>query len=217
MRVSRASLAEMKKIRSSASLGEHTRSSRDRKSTQRLACCVRTWSKYSGSEADASHRLFSMNIFGCDIFVDTLWKKFFSVTMSVDSALATSTKTSASRQYLSIHSSRLGVTSTPGLSTSTTSSRSSAQSSRGQYTCTSEHSCSRDAHSACPSWLTDCTLSFSSEPSVRKNASSLSEPSTCRKQLVVCPIPLGSILSCNIALITVLFPLLVRPKKATFM
>ena len=78
-----------------------------------------------------------------------------TVTMSVDSALATSTNTSASRQYWSIHSSRLGVTSTPGLSTSTTSSRSSAHSSRGQYTCTSEHSLSRVSHSACPSWLTD--------------------------------------------------------------
>uniref|UniRef100_A0A6B0UB35 Uncharacterized protein n=1 Tax=Ixodes ricinus TaxID=34613 RepID=A0A6B0UB35_IXORI len=52
----------------------------------------------------------------------TLWKKFFSVTISVDSALATNTKTSASRQCLSIHRSRFGDTSMPGLSTRTTSS-----------------------------------------------------------------------------------------------
>jgi hypothetical protein len=41
-------------------------------------------------------------------------------------------------------------------------------------------------------------------------------PSTWRKQLVVCPIPLGNILSLNMALMTVDFPLLVLPKKATF-
>ena len=42
--------------------------------------------------------------------------------MSVDSALETSTKTSASRQCLSIHSSMSGLMSMPGLSTNSTSS-----------------------------------------------------------------------------------------------
>lgn len=45
-----------------------------------------------------------------------------TVTIKVDSALATKTNTSASKQCLSIHSSKLGVTSTPGESTKTTSS-----------------------------------------------------------------------------------------------
>ena len=39
---------------------------------------------------------------------------------------------------------------------------------------------------------------------------------TCRKQLVVCPIPVGRILSPSRELMAVDFPLLVRPKKATY-
>lgn len=109
----------------------------------------------SGSDADASHRLLRMNMFGFERRSLTLWKKFFSckkawqqlhtskdshsltydkekerrtsrgsqgkihnaltVTISVDSALATNTKTSASRQCLSIQRSRFGDTSMPGL------------------------------------------------------------------------------------------------------
>jgi len=42
-----------------------------------------------------------------------------TVCMSVDSALDTSTNTSASRQNLSIQRSKLGVTSIPGLKTTT--------------------------------------------------------------------------------------------------
>lgn len=37
-----------------------------------------TSSKNSGSVAEASQRLFSINMFGFDSLVDTLWKKFFS-------------------------------------------------------------------------------------------------------------------------------------------
>lgn len=56
-----------------------------------------------------------------------------------------------------------------------------------------------------------CTLTFcfSVESSVTRYASPVSEPSTCRKQFVVWPMPLGRILSRNMALITVLLPLLV--------
>ena len=43
-----------------------------------------------------------------------------------------------------------------------------------------------------------------------------SEPCTLRKQFVVWPIPIGKILSCSMAFTVVLFPLLVRPKNATF-
>lgn len=50
----------------------------------------------------------------------------------VDSALSTSTKTSAFKQWLSIQSSRFGDTSTPGESTNTTSSRNKLHRSRGQ-------------------------------------------------------------------------------------
>ena len=41
-----------------------------------------------------------MNMFGFDKRSFTLWKKFFSASIRVDSALATRMKTSASRQYL---------------------------------------------------------------------------------------------------------------------
>lgn len=37
-----------------------------------------TWSRNSGSEADASHLLLRTNIFGFESRVETLWKKFFS-------------------------------------------------------------------------------------------------------------------------------------------
>lgn len=60
------------------------------------------------------------------------------------------------------------------------------------------------------------TLSFSSEPSFSMYPSCPSTPSTWQKQLVVCPMPLGRILSRNIALMTELFPFDVRPKNATF-
>jgi hypothetical protein len=39
---------------------------------------VLTWSKNSGSVAEASHRLFKMKMFGFESRVETLWKKFFS-------------------------------------------------------------------------------------------------------------------------------------------
>lgn len=50
----------------------------------------------------------------------------------VDSAFRTNTKTSASKQWLSIQSSKFGETSTPGESTNTTSSRNRLHLSRGQ-------------------------------------------------------------------------------------
>ena len=37
-----------------------------------------TSSRYSGSEAEASHRLFRMKTLGCERRAETLWKKFFS-------------------------------------------------------------------------------------------------------------------------------------------
>ena len=49
--------------------------------------------------------------------------------------------------------------------------------------------------------------------SVSRKASLLSEPSTWMKQCVVWPMPLGRILSRNIALITVLLPFEVLEKK----
>lgn len=72
--------------------------------------------------------------------------------------------------------------------------------------------------SACAHVKTLCVLLtfmlfLSSEPSVRRNASLPSVPSTLRKQLVVCPIPDGRTLSHSIALITELFPLLVLQNK----
>lgn len=82
-----------------------------------------TSSMYSGSLADASHRLLRIKTLGFERRWLTLWKKAFSVCIRVDSEFATSTKTSASRQYLSIQESVSGVTSIPGLSTRTTSSR----------------------------------------------------------------------------------------------
>lgn len=60
----------------------------------------------------------------------TKWK--LTANVIVDSAFKTSTKTSASKQWLSIQSSRFGETSTPGESTNTTSSRSKLHRSRGQ-------------------------------------------------------------------------------------
>ena len=42
-------------------------------------------------------------------------------------------------------------------------------------------------------------------------------PITVTKQLVVWPMPDGKIFSVSMAFITVLLPLLVRPKNATFM
>lgn len=59
-------------------------------------------------------------------------KKKPTASVIVDSAFKTRTKTSASKQWLSIQSSRLGETSTPGESTNTTSSRSKLHRSRGQ-------------------------------------------------------------------------------------
>lgn len=50
---------------------------------------------------------------------------------------------------------------------------------------------------------------FSSDPSVSRNASLPSVPSTRRKQLVVWPMPDGKTLSHSMALITELLPLLV--------
>jgi len=37
-----------------------------------------TWSRKSGSDADASHLLFRINMFGFERRVETLWKKAFS-------------------------------------------------------------------------------------------------------------------------------------------
>ena len=51
--------------------------------------------------------------------------------------------------------------------------------------------------------------------SVVRYASPVGEPSTCRKQLVVWPMPVGRILSPRRELIAVDLPLLVLPKKAT--
>ena len=65
-------------------------------------------------------------------------------------------------------------------------------------------------------WLTS-TLFFSLESGVFMYASDPQLPITVTKQFVVWPIPDGNIFSVSIALITVLLPLLVLPKNATFM
>lgn len=59
------------------------------------------------------------------------------------------------------------------------------------------------------SFLPDFTFFLSNESSEMRYDSSFSDFSTWMKQLVVCPIPEGRILSLNIEFITVLFPLLV--------
>ena len=59
------------------------------------------------------------------------------------------------------------------------------------------------------------TANFSSF-GVSMYGSSPSQPDTLQKQLEVWPIPVGNILSSNMALTTVLLPLLVRPKKHTY-
>ena len=69
-----------------------------------------------------THLLFRMKMLGLESFALTLWKKFFSACMSVDSELPTRMKTSASKQCWSIHVSKSGDTSIPGESTNTTSS-----------------------------------------------------------------------------------------------
>lgn len=63
--------------------------------------------------------------------------KKLTVTIKVLSALATSTNTSASKQCLSIQSSKSGETSMPGESTNTTSSLSKEHLSFGQNILTS--------------------------------------------------------------------------------
>lgn len=171
------------------------------------------------------------------IFSNLIFPKL-TASVIVDSAFNTSTKTSAFKQWLSIQSSRFCETSTPGESTNTTSSRSKLHLSRGQKIRTSELSHNFSWHKALASCFTDwkmryklwnwvsghqlmnqltVTLSFSSDPSFTKYASWPSTPSTWQKQFVVCPIPLGRILSLSIALITELLPFDVRPKNATFM
>lgn len=68
----------MKKTLSSASFAVLTFSSLVKKSIHRSECCSFTDSWNSGSQADASHRLFKMKIFGLDRRVDTSWKNDFS-------------------------------------------------------------------------------------------------------------------------------------------
>lgn len=63
---------------------------------------------------------------------DIKFKRVLTAKVIVDSALSTSTNTSAFKQWLSIQSSKFCETSTPGESTKTTSSRSKLQRSRGQ-------------------------------------------------------------------------------------
>ena len=81
---------------------------------------------------DTWHLFWTMTMFGREILSATSRKKVFSRTMRVDSALATSTKRSASAQCSSIEASKVLVTSMPGLSTSTTSSSKRRQRERGQ-------------------------------------------------------------------------------------
>lgn len=121
---------------------------------------ILTESWNSGSLADASHRFIKIKTFGFDKRFDTVWKNDFSykkmkqrysiwnhwmvskivkhpkinltAKVIVDSAFRTNTNTSASKQWLSIQSSKFGDTSTPGESTNTTSSRNRLHRSRGQ-------------------------------------------------------------------------------------
>lgn len=110
----------------------------------------------SGSFADASQRFINIKTFGLESRFDTSWKNAFSASVIVDSAFSTSTKTSAFKQWLSIQSSRFGVTSTPGESTKTTSSRSKLHRSRGQNIRIFELSLSFSWHNAFASCLTSC-------------------------------------------------------------
>ncbi len=77
-----------------------------------------------------------------------------TVTIKVDCAWATKTNTSASKQCLSIHSSKFGVISTPGESTNTTSSRSKEHLSLGQNIRTNWLSLNFSSHKAWPSRMT---------------------------------------------------------------
>lgn len=122
----------------------------------RLVLLTDSWN--SGSFAEASQRLFSMNILGFDSFCETVWKNCFSALVIVDSAFNTNTKTSAFKQWLSIQSSRLAETSTPGESTKTTSSRSRLQRSRGQKMRTKELSLSFSWHKAFANCLMFCNI-----------------------------------------------------------
>ena len=110
----------------------------------------------SGSWADASQRLFRINTLGLESFWETVWKNCFSARVIVDSAFRTKTNTSAFKQWLSIQSSKLADTSTPGESTKTTSSRSRLHRSRGQNIRTKELSLSFSWHKALASCFMFC-------------------------------------------------------------
>ncbi|TNN35551.1 hypothetical protein EYF80_054289 [Liparis tanakae] len=189
---------------------------------------------YSGSEAEASQRLLRMKMLGLESLSLTLWKKDFScmntartvtwrglgarltVCISVDSALATRTNTSASRQNLSIQLSSSVVTSIPGLEGK--QEVSGQRSGERQHQVVPQQSTlgfgPHDGHQAAGVQVLVLVQRVGQLPSVRRKASLPSVPSTRRKQLVVCPIPEGSTLSHSMALITELFPLLVLESRA---
>ena len=79
MRAWRASLADIKKMRSSASIRfEQTLSSLTRNLMARSICWERT-SVCMSSPANASDRLCTMNMLGFDNRSETLWKNFWKV------------------------------------------------------------------------------------------------------------------------------------------
>ena len=96
------------------------------------------------------------------------YKLSFSVNIIVDSALATNTNTSLSKQNLSIHSSKSVSTSIPGESIRTTSSSNILQRSLGQTIRTLELGANFSDQSALPSWPRDCTDFLSSDSSVKR-------------------------------------------------
>lgn len=114
------------------------------------------------------------------MYLNTVTKKFkLTVFIKVDSEFATNTKTSASRQCLSIQSSRLTETSIPGESTRTTSSLRRGQRLFGQWMRTSvESPRSLLLQRAWASWPMPLIFCFSVDPSVVKYGSLPSTPST---------------------------------------
>lgn len=103
------------------------------------------------------------------------WKRTASVI--VDSAFKTKTKTSASKQWLSIQSSKFGETSTPGESTNTTSSRNKLQRSLGQkiriFELSHNFSWQRAFASWCTSWKLEFKYQFKMIKTMPLNKSSL--------------------------------------------
>eukprot|EP01137_Pigoraptor_chileana_P001683 Opistho-2@39653 len=116
------SFAETKKTRSLISSFLSTWSFSTSSLPAYSTCCCLMRADASGSLSAASHRFWTIKTLGLENFSFTLTRKLLSERLRIDSQFATSTNTSASLQWLSIHSSKSASMSRPGLSISTTSS-----------------------------------------------------------------------------------------------